>query len=83
MRAHEGGIQALKEGWAAELRRQREAWAAAESARRDDWVARRTREIKELTAKVRAGPPTVLSYSLNKVDCPKLSSSDRVDQGDV
>ena len=52
-RQHEVDIQALKDGWAAELRRQREAWAAAESGRRNAWVLHKTREIKESTARVR------------------------------
>jgi len=49
-------VEALKEGWAAELRRQRRDWAAAEEARRGAWVAQKTRDIKELTAKVRRLP---------------------------
>ena len=47
-------MEALKEGWAAKLRRQRRDWAAAEEARRGAWVVQKTRDIKELTAKVSA-----------------------------
>ena len=54
-REHDAAVEALKEGWAAELRRQRRDWAAAEEARRGTWVAQKTRDIKELTAKVNAG----------------------------
>lgn len=50
---HSAEIEAMKEGWAAELRRQREAWAAAEAGRRNAWLVHKTREIKEITARVR------------------------------
>jgi hypothetical protein len=46
-------VAALKEGWAAELRRQKEAWAAAERTKREAWAESKTAEIKELTIKVR------------------------------
>lgn len=35
-------VAALKEGWAAELKRQREGWAAAEKASRDKWLEAKT-----------------------------------------
>lgn len=36
-----------------ELKRQKEAWAAAEKTRRDTWLAEKTKQVKELTVKVR------------------------------
>ena len=48
-------MDALKEGWVVELKRQKEAWTAAEKARRDTWLADKTKQVKELTVKV--GPP--------------------------
>ena len=35
-------VGALKEGWAAELKRQREGWAAGERAQRDKWLQAKT-----------------------------------------
>lgn len=51
---HAGVITALKEGWAAELKRQREAWCAAERVKREAWSEAKTAEIKALTVKVGA-----------------------------
>ncbi len=48
---HERALAKLKDGWAAELRRQKEAWAAAERARREAWMEAKTGEVKELTIK--------------------------------
>jgi hypothetical protein len=48
---HERMLSKLKDGWAAELRRQKEAWAAGERSKRDAWVAAKTQEVKELTVK--------------------------------
>eukprot|EP00873_Tetraselmis_striata_P033440 jgi/Tetstr1/453704/TSEL_040660.t1 len=48
---HEAAMAALKDGWAAELRRQKEAWAAAEKIKRESWAEEKTREVKELTIK--------------------------------
>lgn len=45
-------INAMKDGWAAELKRQREAWAAAEKIKREAWCDNKTSEIKEMTVKV-------------------------------
>ena len=50
---HTAALAALKEGWAAELRRQRDAWAAAERAKRESWAEAKAAEIKALTVKVR------------------------------
>ncbi|KXZ53290.1 hypothetical protein GPECTOR_7g1184 [Gonium pectorale] len=47
----ERSIAKLKEGWAAELRRQKETWAAAEKQRRDAWMASKAAEIKDVTVK--------------------------------
>ena len=44
-------LAALKDGWAAELRRQRESWAAAERSRREQWMQGKTAEVKQLTVK--------------------------------
>ena len=41
----------MKEGWAAELRRQREGWAATEKGKREVWMEAKTREVKEVTVK--------------------------------
>ena len=60
-------VESLKEGWVAELKRQKEAWAAAEKARRDTWLADKTKQVKELTVKVRHTP----AKSLLHVCCPK------------
>jgi hypothetical protein len=49
---HGAALAALKEGWAAELRRQREAWGASERAKRDTWAEAKAAEIKALTVKV-------------------------------
>lgn len=48
---HERSLAALKEGWAAELRRQKEGWAAAERVRREQWMEAKTSEVKQLTVK--------------------------------
>ncbi|KAG2485000.1 hypothetical protein HYH03_016204 [Edaphochlamys debaryana] len=48
---HEKVLAKLKEGWAAELRRQKEAWAAAEKQRREAWMASKASEIKDVTVK--------------------------------
>ena len=50
---HAAAVELLKEGWACELKRQKEAWAAAEKTRRDTWLADKTKQVKELTVKVR------------------------------
>lgn len=47
----ERAIAKLKEGWAAELRRQKEGWAAAEKQRREAWMAAKATEIKDMTVK--------------------------------
>lgn len=53
---HAAAVESLKEGWVAELKRQKEAWAAVEKARRDTWLADKTKQVKELTIKVRHSP---------------------------
>ena len=59
-------MESLKEGWAGELKRQKEAWSAAEKARRDTWLADKTKQVKELTVKVRLPfslfPPALLMF---------------------
>lgn len=50
---HTAAVESLKEGWVGELKRQKEAWAAAEKTRRDTWLADKTKQVKELTVKVR------------------------------
>ncbi|GIM00334.1 hypothetical protein Vretimale_5477 [Volvox reticuliferus] len=47
----ERAIAKLKEGWAAELKRQKEAWAAAEKQRREAWMQSKAAEIKDVTVK--------------------------------
>ena len=49
---HAAGVDSLKEGWLAELKKQKEGWAAAEKGRRDIWLADKTKQVKELTVKV-------------------------------
>jgi hypothetical protein len=49
---HAAVVAALKQGWAAELRRQRDAWAASEQAKREAWSEAKAAEIKTLTVKV-------------------------------
>ena len=46
----------MKEGWVAELKKQKEGWAAAEKGRRDIWLADKTKQVKELTVKVKTAP---------------------------
>jgi 5-azacytidine-induced protein 1 len=48
---NEAAIAALKDGFVAELKRQKEAWAAAEKIKRESWAEEKTREVKELTIK--------------------------------
>jgi 5-azacytidine-induced protein 1 len=48
---HSASVDALKAGWATELRKQREHWCAAENLKRDSWLAEKTKEIKEVTIK--------------------------------
>lgn len=60
---HAAAVESLKEGWVAELKRQKEAWAAAEKARRDTWLADKTKQVKELTIKVRHSPPRQLVHT--------------------
>ena len=50
---HAAAVESLKEGWVGELKQQKEAWAAAEKGRRDTWLADKTKQVKELTVKVR------------------------------
>ena len=57
---HAAAVESLKEGWVGELKRQKEAWAAAEKARRDTWLADKTKQVKELTVKVRTTPAKCL-----------------------
>jgi 5-azacytidine-induced protein 1 len=52
---HERTLTALKEGWAAELQRQRETWAATEKAKRQAWEANKMAEIKDMTVRVSRG----------------------------
>ena len=49
---HAAGVESLKEGWLAELKKQKEGGAAAEKGRRDIWLADKTKQVKELTVKV-------------------------------
>lgn len=49
---HACAVEALKEGWAGELRRQRAEWGAAERAKREAWAEAKAAEIKALTVKV-------------------------------
>ena len=57
---HDAAVESLKEGWVCELKRQKEAWAAAEKTRRDTWLADKTKQVKELTVKVRLHTSQVL-----------------------
>lgn len=57
---HAAAVESLKEGWVHELKQQKEAWAAAEKARRDTWLADKTKQVKELTVKVRPTSATCL-----------------------
>lgn len=57
---HAAAVELLKEGWVGELKRQKEAWAAAEKTRRDTWLADKTKQVKELTVKVRTTPAKCL-----------------------
>ena len=56
---HAAAVESLKEGWVGELKQQKEAWAAAEKGRRDTWLADKTKQVKELTVKVRPTSATV------------------------
>ncbi|GLI64721.1 hypothetical protein VaNZ11_008065 [Volvox africanus] len=47
----ERAIAKLKEGWAAELKRQKETWAAAEKQRQEAWMQSKAAEIKDVTVK--------------------------------
>ncbi|GIL49463.1 hypothetical protein Vafri_5793 [Volvox africanus] len=47
----ERAIAKLKEGWAAELKRQKETWAAAEKQRQEAWIQSKAAEIKDMTVK--------------------------------
>lgn len=58
---HAGQIASLKEGWAKELKRQRELWLAGEKQRRESWMAQKSKAVKDLTLKARAGAVAALS----------------------
>jgi hypothetical protein len=47
----ERAISKLKDGWAAELKRQKDGWAAAEKQRREAWMQSKAAEIKDVTVK--------------------------------
>lgn len=70
---HEAAMAALKDGWAAELRRQKEAWAAAEKIKRESWAEEKTREVKELTIKG-LEPEIQRLMAKHKVDLRKVQA---------
>jgi hypothetical protein len=45
-------VSALKQGWAAELKRQAAAWEAAAAGKQEAWRVAKLAEIKEQTVKV-------------------------------
>jgi hypothetical protein len=49
---HAASVGALKQGWAAELKRQAANWEAAAAAKQEAWRAAKVAEIKEQTVKV-------------------------------
>lgn len=49
---HNAALSALKQGWAAELKRQAASWEAAAAAKQEAWRAAKVAEIKEQTVKV-------------------------------
>ena len=57
---HAAGVESLKDGWVGELKKQKEAWTAAEKGRRDTWLADKTKQVKELTVKVRLLEPNAV-----------------------
>lgn len=57
--SHNAAVGALKQGWAAELKRQAANWEAAAAAKQEAWRAAKVAEIKEQTVKVRMHSPVV------------------------
>jgi hypothetical protein len=49
---HAAAVAALKQGWAAELKRQAANWEAAAAAKQEAWRTAKVAEIKEQTVKV-------------------------------
>lgn len=52
---HAAAVNALKQGWAAELKRQAANWEAAAAAKQEAWRSAKVAEIKEQTVKVQRG----------------------------
>lgn len=49
---HAAAVAALKQGWAAELKRQAANWEASAAAKQEAWRTAKVSEIKEQTVKV-------------------------------
>jgi hypothetical protein len=49
---HAAAVGALKQGWAAELKRQAANWETAAAAKQEAWKTAKVAEIKEQTVKV-------------------------------
>jgi hypothetical protein len=70
---HAAAVCALKQGWAAELKRQAANWEAAAAAKQEAWRTAKVAEIKEQTVKVWHTQPAAWRSPTSISACSLLS----------